>query len=310
MKKIVVFASGTGSNFEAILKKHKVCGLFVDKDCNAVNIAKSNQIAVYKYKKDWDRIISKLDEIKPDLIVLAGFMRILPKKFIAKFFLKIINIHPSILPHYTGLNAIERSYNGKDKPLGVTIHFVDVGMDTGPIIAQKELIRVSGESLEDFEKRLHKVEHELYPKVIGELLQKPIKYVVLSACLAGKNVRYDGKNKLNNSVMLFIDKNKLEFKEVCPELESGFSIPRETMDRLKNGKVLSATGVDYTKKLEEGALKTYKGIEEISDQAIYILKENSPSCGTSKQLGMFYELLKKKGKTLIFSEKYFDELYK
>ncbi len=178
--KLVVFASGTGTNFEAVARACEqgvldatVELLIVNKPhAGAIQKAAKYDInfAYYNFKGDnYQRVIETIKNIDPDFIVLAGFMKVLNKEFVNTFKNKIINIHPSILPKYQGLRAIERAFENGDKETGVTIHYVDEGVDTGEIIAQ-EILEIEGLDLEQVEGAVHKVEHRLYVDTLRELL--------------------------------------------------------------------------------------------------------------------------------------------
>jgi len=104
--------------------------------------------------------------LNADLIVLAGFMKILNEKTANYFFGKIINIHPSLLPKYPGLNTHTKVIDNKEKYHGVSIHYVSSQLDAGPLIAQGQIIVNKDESIERLEERIHKVEHMIYPEVI------------------------------------------------------------------------------------------------------------------------------------------------
>ena len=121
----------------------------------------------FKTREDFDtELVRVLSTYKPDLIVLAGFMRILSPVFVKAFGGKVINIHPSLLPKYPGLNTHKRVLESSDKIHGITVHFVDESLDGGPICAQSSL-NIKTSSIKELEKEIHKLEHELYPKVIG-----------------------------------------------------------------------------------------------------------------------------------------------
>ncbi|MEO0246371.1 MAG: phosphoribosylglycinamide formyltransferase [candidate division WOR-3 bacterium] len=186
MKSIVILASGNGSNFEAIVRKIvknnwpiKVKALITDNPL-AYAIKRARRLKVptiildyksFKSKEDYNKtLLEKLEDLKPDLIVLAGYMRILPPFIVEMFRYRIINIHPALLPAFPGLNAIERAYRAGCKITGITIHYVDEGVDTGPIIEQAALRIRKGESLEELERRIHRLEHRYYPEVIRRLL--------------------------------------------------------------------------------------------------------------------------------------------
>lgn len=179
---IAVFASGNGSNFEALVKAEKrklfngkIKLLIVDKeDAFAVKRAQKYGIkAVFVNPKKYStrhrfekRIIDVLKEEKIDLIALAGFMRILTLHFVKKYKGKIINIHPAILPSFKGAAAIKDAFEYGVKVTGVTIHFVDEKIDHGPIILQKAVDIKPKETLKSLEKRIHAIEHKLYPQAV------------------------------------------------------------------------------------------------------------------------------------------------
>ncbi|MEO0236268.1 MAG: phosphoribosylglycinamide formyltransferase, partial [candidate division WOR-3 bacterium] len=170
MKSIVILASGNGSNFEAIVRKIvknnwpiTVKALITDNPL-AYAIQRARRLKVptiildyksFKSKEDYNKtLLEKLVDLKPDLVVLAGYMRILPPFIVERFRYRIINIHPALLPAFPGLNAIERAYKAGCKITGITIHYVDEGVDTGPIIEQAALRIRKGESLEELERRI------------------------------------------------------------------------------------------------------------------------------------------------------------
>ena len=189
MKKMVVFASGSGSNFENIVKKlhGEICEvalLLCDKpDAFCLERAKGLGIAsVVINPKDFDtksdyeeKIIQTLDEIEIDLIVLAGYMRLIGKSLLAKFEGKIINIHPSLLPAFPGLEAIGQAFGHGARVMGATVHFVDAGMDTGAIIDQMAFQLNDDDTLETVTAKMHDIEHRLYPAVIEKLLRRSCK---------------------------------------------------------------------------------------------------------------------------------------
>lgn len=185
-KSIVILASGNGSNFEAIVKKIRknnwpiVVKALITDNPKAFAIERAKRLKVptiildykaFSSKQEYNKILlEKLEDLNPDLVVLAGYMRILPPFIVERFRFRIVNIHPALLPAFPGLNAIERAYKAGCKVTGITIHYVDEGVDTGPIIEQAALRIREGESLEELEKRIHKLEHRYYPEVIKRLL--------------------------------------------------------------------------------------------------------------------------------------------
>ncbi|MFV0424261.1 MAG: phosphoribosylglycinamide formyltransferase [Bacilli bacterium] len=182
MKNIAIFASGNGSNFEGLVRADLKCVIKVlicnNKDAYAIKRAKNLNIACeivcledfvsnFEYEK---KIIELLKEYQIDLIVLAGYLKIFSKEFVELYERSIINLHPSKLPKYRGLNAIERAFNAGECEIGVSIHYVDSGVDTGEVIACETVKIEKGDSLSVVEDKVHKKEHELYPRVLEEIL--------------------------------------------------------------------------------------------------------------------------------------------
>ena len=185
MKKIVVMISGSGSNLEAIIKAcntktiHGNIVYVISNNPNAYGIQRAKKYNVpvkiinheeYTKRIDFDNALKQfLDNLDVDLIILAGFMRILGKNITEKFFGKMINLHPSLLPLYPGLNTHEQAMKNKDKYHGISIHYVTPELDAGPLIAQGKILINSDEDIDELISRIHKVEHNLLPQVINEL---------------------------------------------------------------------------------------------------------------------------------------------
>ena len=180
--KTAVFISGTGSNFKKLYKfsllKYspiKIVLLISDKSkAKGINFAKKKNIKskIYTFKnrtKDENKILLFLKKNKITLICLAGFMRILSKRFIYKFNGKILNIHPSLLPKYKGLNTHERVLSNKEKFSGCTVHFVTSKLDSGKIILQKKVKIKKNDTPKDLAKRILAQEHLLYVKAISKI---------------------------------------------------------------------------------------------------------------------------------------------
>ncbi|MEO0141143.1 MAG: phosphoribosylglycinamide formyltransferase [candidate division WOR-3 bacterium] len=186
MKRIVVMGSGNGSNFQAIAEYIRDKGLPIEISAMITDNPKAFiieraknlgiQAKVLDYKSIGDKalynrmLLDLLLELTPDLVVLAGYMRILPPEIVKAFRGKIINIHPALLPSFPGLHAIEQAWSHGVKVTGVTVHYVDEGVDTGPIIDQVPVRIEPGDTLESLEAKIHEAEHELYPKVIQRIL--------------------------------------------------------------------------------------------------------------------------------------------
>tara|TARA_A100001015_G_scaffold233651_1_gene264896 strand:+ start:26 stop:676 length:651 start_codon:yes stop_codon:yes gene_type:complete len=190
MKKIVVLISGSGSNLEAILEScaaKKINGRVIQVISNnpdAYGLTKASEFnipsTIIDHKKFSSRIDFEnsledcLDTLSPDLIVLAGFMRILGTKITSKFSNKMINLHPSLLPMYPGLHTHEKVLENKDTHHGISIHYVSAELDAGPLIAQGFIDISKGETLENIIKRIHKIEHLLLPEIINEICNENI----------------------------------------------------------------------------------------------------------------------------------------
>lgn len=183
--KIAILASGSGSNAEAIIKWAKfsslcevVCVLSDKKDALVLNRAFNFNIpalGVTKKKGEAresfdERILSKLAPFDPDWIVLAGYMKLLSPYFLSKFPDRVINIHPSLLPSFPGVDGYGDAFKAKVSESGCTIHFVDEGMDTGKIIAQRKIPLSSADTFEEFKKRGLAIENAFYPEVLEKLL--------------------------------------------------------------------------------------------------------------------------------------------
>ena len=190
MKKIVVLISGSGSNLEAIIESctaKKINGKVIhvisnNPDAFGLSRASKFNIAskIIDHKKfssriDFENSLEEfLDTLSPDLIVLAGFMRILGRKITSKFSNKMINLHPSLLPMYPGLHTHEKVLENKDPQHGISIHYVSSELDAGPLIAQGFIDISKDETLENIIKRIHKIEHLLLPEIINEICNENI----------------------------------------------------------------------------------------------------------------------------------------
>lgn len=182
MADFVVLASGSGSNFQAIARHvagsdHRLLALISDRP-EAYALVRAEELRVPSIVVNYGvgrkaaeaRLKNVLLELEPDLVVLAGFMKVLPADIVDLFPQRILNIHPSILPHYAGLHAIERSFADPDAAMGITIHYVDRGVDTGPIVAQFQAERREDATVADMEDHIHALEHTHYPEIIEQVL--------------------------------------------------------------------------------------------------------------------------------------------
>lgn len=180
--RVAVLISGNGSNLQAIIDAignnkldATVVGVISNKpDAYGLIRAQSADIQSFaltpmpdESREVYDeRLANLLQSLSPDLIVLAGFMRILSPRFVQKFKGQIINIHPSLLPKYPGLHTHKQAIKNKDTVHGCSIHFVTEKLDGGPIIAQTQVPVRKTDTIESLQKRVHAREHKLYPQVI------------------------------------------------------------------------------------------------------------------------------------------------
>lgn len=191
--RVAILFSGNGSNLENIIaQEHSIATalrpyylaphiiLAISNNPNAYGITRCKNLGLECKVIDHRDFVSRalfeqnlaqaLESYKIDLVVLAGFMRILGEEFVEKF--RVINIHPSFLPLYKGAHAIADSFNGAENFGGVSVHWVNEELDSGAIIMQEKLPKIAGESLQDFESRIHALEHKLYPKAVIEAIIK------------------------------------------------------------------------------------------------------------------------------------------
>ena len=180
--KCAVFISGTGSNLKSLIQfaKKKNSPISIEliisdnPKAKGLKFGKIFKISkkVFNYKNKIiaeKKIISEINNKKIKLICLAGFMRILSKNFIKRFKGKILNIHPSLLPKYKGLNTHKRAISNNEKYSGCTVHFVNSRLDSGKIILQKKVKINKGETAVSLAKKILIQEHKLYPKAISKV---------------------------------------------------------------------------------------------------------------------------------------------
>jgi len=183
MKVVVILGSGEGTNFSAIVnrarskkwnvklfaisnvpgsnfvRRAKEAGI----DCKPIDGSSGNEYLN-------EVLLSTLKDLKPSLVILAGYMKILPSKIVKEFENKIINIHPSLLPSFKGAHAIRDSMDYGVKWTGVTIHIVNEEVDAGPILAQTVVPILNDDTIKTLTERIHRAEHKMYPLVIEKIL--------------------------------------------------------------------------------------------------------------------------------------------
>ncbi len=189
---LAIFASGCGSNFSAIVKavkQNKIKARSVILVCDrpealVIKRAQKAKIQVILIRREdfttradfEEAIIQRLRNYKINLIALAGFMRVLSASFVKLYRNRIMNIHPSLLPDFKGAQAIKDAFNHKAALTGVTVHFVDEEVDSGPIILQQELAITKNDTLVLLEKKIHSIEHKLYPEAIRLFISGKIRF--------------------------------------------------------------------------------------------------------------------------------------
>ncbi len=214
MKKIVVLISGGGSNLEAIAKACQIGNIPA-----SVELVISNQTDVkglerakkfhlmskviehqkYNSREEFDQaLLEQILPIEPDLVVLAGFMRILSKGFTDALSGKLINIHPSLLPNYPGLNTHKQAIENGDLMHGISVHYVNNELDGGPIITQGALKIDPLQSERKLINRIHKIEHMIYPKVIADIAKGYIS-------LQGDQVKFESESHFGPNHMEFFN---------------------------------------------------------------------------------------------------------
>ena len=202
LPRILVLASGSGTNFQALIdasRERDFPGQIMALGCNqpkAFALERAAQANVETFvvnhrdfgsRDEFDAaLMAHILRHNPDLIVLAGFMRILTTDFVRAFRGKLINIHPSLLPRYTGLNTHQRALDAGDQTHGVSIHFVTEELDGGPVIAQAEVAVTLEDTAETLAEKVQKKEHLLYPIVVRWFCEGRIQ-------LGGDHVMFDGQ---------------------------------------------------------------------------------------------------------------------
>ncbi|PGZ97247.1 phosphoribosylglycinamide formyltransferase [Bacillus pseudomycoides] len=191
MSRVAIFASGSGSNFQALVDAVEDGRLDVQlsllvcdqPSARVVQRANDHHVPCFAFSaKDYEskeafeqEILKKLQESEIDWIILAGYMRLIGPTLLAAYGGRIVNIHPSLLPSFPGKDAVGQAIEAGVKVTGVTIHYVDAGMDTGPIIAQEAVTVSENDTRESLQKKIQLVEHRLYVDTVKSLLHSEVK---------------------------------------------------------------------------------------------------------------------------------------
>ena len=188
--RLAVLISGNGSNLQAIIDAIEAGELnaeikaVISNDRSAYGLVRATRHGLHTWVVDhhdfddrehFDAALQHyLENVNPDFIVLAGFMRILGHRFIQAFADRILNIHPSLLPAYKGLNTHQRVLDNNESEHGISVHLVTAELDDGPVIAQSSFAVEAGDTVEDLQQRGHWLEHKIYPRVLRWLAAKEL----------------------------------------------------------------------------------------------------------------------------------------
>lgn len=200
--RIVVLISGSGTNLQALIDAcnsadypGNIVGVISNK-ADAYGLTRAQQADIpalalshkaFDSRESYDQaLIEKIDAFSPDLIVLAGFMRILTPDFVQHFHGKLLNIHPSLLPKYQGLNTHQRAIDAGDSEHGVSVHFVTEELDGGPVILQAKVPVFEQDTAEELAARVHEQEHRIYPLVVKWFGQNRLNMTNEQAVLDGQ----------------------------------------------------------------------------------------------------------------------------
>lgn len=185
--RVVVLASGSGSLFQALIDNQadlgiEIVALVVDKDVPAVQRAEDSDISVIEVpmlrdRDQWNQVMeSVLTDLAADLVISAGFMRVLGANVVNAFSGRLINTHPALLPEFPGAHAVRDALAAGATKTGTTVHFVDSGVDTGPIIAQREVEILPNDTEESLHERIKVIERELLVETVRDIVSKKISY--------------------------------------------------------------------------------------------------------------------------------------
>lgn len=215
---VVVLISGSGSNLQALIDQSALGNLDISikavisnkKDAYGLERADKANIPTHAFShKDYEsralydqKLQETIDQYQPDLVVLAGFMRILTEEFTRHYQGKMFNIHPSLLPKYKGLNTHTRALEAKDEYHGVSVHFVSAELDAGAVIIQAKTKIEADDTEESLANKIHKLEHVIYPQAIqwfseGRLIEKDSQAWLDDKALPTTGFQYQTKENLS-----------------------------------------------------------------------------------------------------------------
>jgi formyltetrahydrofolate-dependent phosphoribosylglycinamide formyltransferase len=191
MKRFAFLVSGSGTNMANLIRRIQAgeipaeAAIVISNKAGVKALERARELGVssvviphkdYATREAFDAALAQcIDSHKIDYVVLAGFMRVLTEGFVKKYHGRLINIHPALLPAFPGAHAIKDAWEAKVKETGVTVHFVDSGVDTGPVILQHKVPILPADTLETLETRIHEMEYEIYPQALKLVLSGKIK---------------------------------------------------------------------------------------------------------------------------------------
>jgi phosphoribosylglycinamide formyltransferase-1 len=195
--RLVVLASGTGSLLESVLEAAvgdypaRVVAVGTDRDCRALEVAAANSLPAYTVRlgdhpdrEAWDTAITEATAAyQPDLVVSAGFMKILGPQFLSRFLGRVVNTHPALLPAFPGAHAVPESLAYGVRVTGCTVHLVDAGMDTGPILAQEAVTVLDGDDEAALHERIKVVERRLLVEVLAAMATRGVTWTGRKAAI-------------------------------------------------------------------------------------------------------------------------------
>ncbi len=206
--KIVVLISGSGSNLQAVIdacnngfiNANIVAVISNRADAYGLNRARQADIenicidhTAFSSRESFDqKLLSVIDTFEPDLVILAGFMRILSSEFVHHYQGRLLNIHPSLLPKYPGLNTHQRAIDAGDKEAGVTVHFVTAELDGGPTVVQASVPIHPHDTASDIAGRVLTKEHTIYPQAIALIIDKRVSLTNEKAMFDNEELPVDG----------------------------------------------------------------------------------------------------------------------
>ena len=202
-KNAVILISGSGSNLQAFIDQVSAneldlnISLVISNKADAFGLKRASNAGIatdcinhrdYASRLEFDQaLMARIDQATPDIVILAGFMRILTPEFVNHYANRLVNIHPSLLPKYPGVDTHQRAIDAGDQWHGASIHFVVPEVDAGPIILQGQLAIGSGDTPESLQQRIHKIEHKLYPLAVKWFTQGRLS-------LSNGKILLDGEN--------------------------------------------------------------------------------------------------------------------